>query len=169
MFKKTVKLKLHSPKCKPIQFGNWVDLAVNGTYHVKSPEIGIDLNDGNRTPILHSKILDLGVSMTLPKWYRAEIKPRSSTFKKYGIILSNSVGEIEASYSGIWMAHVIKLTSNCEFKDIEHGSRLFQFQISLRPDAPFYIKILNLFISGFKFKQVDVLTTTRKGFGSTGK
>ena len=36
--------------------------------------------------------------MELPKGYEAHIVPRSSTFKNYGIIQTNSVGIIDADY-----------------------------------------------------------------------
>lgn len=46
------------------------------------------------------KIIDMGVSIKVPEGYKADLKPRSSTFKKFGIIQTNSVGLIDSSYSG---------------------------------------------------------------------
>ena len=46
------------------------------------------------------KMIPLGVSMELPKGYEALVLPRSSTFKKYGVILANSMGVIDESYKG---------------------------------------------------------------------
>lgn len=51
-------------------------------------------------------LINLGVSIKLPDGYKADLKPRSSTFKKYGIIQTNSVGLIDSSYSGkddVWL------------------------------------------------------------------
>ena len=36
--------------------------------------------------------INLGVSMALPEGFDALILPRSSTFKRYGILLTNSIG-----------------------------------------------------------------------------
>ena len=39
----------------------------------------------------------LGVAMELPKDHEAEIRPRSSTFKNYGLIQTNGVGTVDIS------------------------------------------------------------------------
>ena len=103
--------------------------------------------------------------MTLPKWYKAEIKPRSSSYKKFGFIQVNSPAEIEHDYSDTWMLPVVFLES----KIINKGDRICQFQIKLREDAPWYMKIYDLFRGKFSFKEVQDIYTTRKGLGSTGK
>lgn len=46
------------------------------------------------------KLIPLGVAMELPEGYEAHVYPRSSTFKKHKILLSNSVGVIDCSYNG---------------------------------------------------------------------
>lgn len=38
------------------------------------------------------RIISLGVAMELPEGYEGHIAPRSSTFKKFGIIQTNSIG-----------------------------------------------------------------------------
>ncbi len=161
MFKRIVKLRIHNPLCdfRQSQYGNWIDLHLNGRTHFE----GLRTSPMTELVIPDDKLVGLGVSFTVPKWYRTEIKPRSSTFKKWGLILTNSVGEIEWDYKNEILAHFLP------FKDvtIPDGERLLQMQISLRPDAPWYMKIMDLFISGFKYKKVDVLTTSREGFGST--
>lgn len=45
-------------------------------------------------------MFSLGVSMELPKGYEALCVPRSSTFRKYGVILVNSVGVIDETFCG---------------------------------------------------------------------
>ena len=37
-------------------------------------------------------IIDLGVSMDLPEGYEAHVVPRSSMFKNFGLIQTNSIG-----------------------------------------------------------------------------
>ena len=44
--------------------------------------------------------IPLGVAMELPEGYEAHIYPRSSTFKKYGILMANSVGIVDEKYCG---------------------------------------------------------------------
>lgn len=46
------------------------------------------------------KSIPLGVAMELPKGYEAWVVPRSSTFRKYGVLLVNGVGIIDESYRG---------------------------------------------------------------------
>lgn len=45
-------------------------------------------------------LIKLGVSIELPKGHIALLIPRSSTFKKYGLIQANSIGVIDESYCG---------------------------------------------------------------------
>ena len=44
-------------------------------------------------------MIPLGVAMKLPEGYEAHIAPRSSTFKNYGLIQTNSIGIVDNSYS----------------------------------------------------------------------
>ena len=45
-------------------------------------------------------LIPLGVAMQLPDGYEAHIYPRSSTFKKWGMILTNGVGIVDNGYCG---------------------------------------------------------------------
>ncbi|MCP4255031.1 MAG: hypothetical protein GY775_16815 [Candidatus Scalindua sp.] len=170
MFKKKVKLKIHNPSCdirqKGFKNGNWTDLAANGDQYLNPPNLIVTRNSKEefQSPNFRFVYLPLGVSMTLPKWYGAEIKPRSSTFKNFGIIQTNSVGEVEAVFSEEWRFPSLQFKRGL----IENGERFCQFQIKLLSEAPWYMKIADLFVSGFKYEEVDVLTTTRGGLGSTG-
>lgn len=47
-----------------------------------------------------SALIPLGVAMELPQGYEAMVVPRSSTFKRLGILMSNSIGIIDESYKG---------------------------------------------------------------------
>lgn len=77
------------------------------------------------------KAIPLGVAMELPKGYEAWVVPRSSTFKKYGILLVNGVGIIDESYCGDndewhFLAFAMKDTvirkneRICQFRIVEH-------------------------------------------------
>lgn len=161
MFKRTIKLRIHNPLCKLKQFGNWIDLSVNGNYHF----VGLRQTGVTQQIIPDFQKIMLGVSLRLPDWYRAEIKPRGSTFRKHGIIITNSIGEIEANFTEQWFCNCLGFQETT----IPDGETLFQMQISLRPDAPIYMKLLELFRFGFKYKIVDLLVPERSGDGSTDK
>ena len=44
------------------------------------------------------KLIPLGIAMQLPKGYEANIVPRSSTFKNFGILQTNHYGVVDESY-----------------------------------------------------------------------
>jgi dUTP pyrophosphatase len=66
-----IYVKYHNPKCLFEIHGNWIDL--------KSAEY-VELNP------FQNKLISLGVSMRLPKYYQANIVPRSSLYLKYKLI-----------------------------------------------------------------------------------
>ena len=102
------------------------------------------------------KMIPLGVAMQLPEGYEAHIVPRSSTFKKWGLIQTNHMGVIDESYCGDndqWMMPVYAMHET----SVKKGDRLCQFRImEHQPD--------------FEFEVVESLNNEdRGGFGSTGK
>lgn len=99
--------------------------------------------------------ISLGVSMKLPDGYEAHVLPRSSTFKKWGIIQTNSMGIIDNSYSGdndIWLYPVYAVHST----NICKGDRICQFRIVKKMD-PVRFTVTN-----------HLSNEDRGGFGSTG-
>ncbi len=72
-------------KIEKISQGDLIDLRAAETVHMKAGEY---------------KLIPLGVGMKLPAGYKANVYPRSSTYKNFGIILANSVGQIDGSYCG---------------------------------------------------------------------
>ena len=73
------------PKIEKIDIGDWIDLR---------SRVELDYKAGDTLQI------PLGVIIKLPKGSEAIVAPRSSTFKKYGIIMTNSIGIIDNSYCG---------------------------------------------------------------------
>ena len=70
--------------------GEWFDVRAAEAYDVKAGTKGF---------------INLGISVRVPHGYEAILAPRSSTFKKYGILQTNSIGVIDETYSGdddIW-------------------------------------------------------------------
>jgi dUTP pyrophosphatase len=139
-----MKIRYHKEKYpdlpQVVQHGNFIDLYVAKGCHLKEGEF---------------KLIDLGISVECPEGYWMQLVPRSSTFKKYGIIQTNSFGVIDTSYCGdndIVMLPVYA-TRNTR---IPKGERICQFR--LVKDIPFNIV------------EVDKLEgPDRGGFGSTGK
>lgn len=73
------------PRLKKISQGDCIDLYA-------AEDIILRLNQ--------MKPIHLGVAMQLPEGYEAHLYPRSSTFKKWGIIMANHTGIIDNSYCG---------------------------------------------------------------------
>lgn len=81
------------------------------------------------------KLVPLGVAMQLPEGYEAHVVPRSSTFKNFGIIQTNSQGVIDESYCGAndqWFFPAYALRDTvinvndriCQFRIMEHQPKL---------------------------------------------
>ena len=93
----------------------------------------------------HDYYIPLGISVELPEGYEAHIAPRSSAFKRWGIIQANSVGVIDNSYCGdndIWMMPVYAT----RFTKIHKNDRICQFRIICKLLTRHYIK-LNWWVS----------------------
>lgn len=139
----SVQIKYHDDtieKIEKIAQGDWIDLRAAETVELKAGDF---------------KIVSLGVSMKLPEGYEAHIIPRSSTFKKWGILQTNHMGVIDNSYSGdndIWGMPVLALRDTL----INKNDRICQFRIMKKMDD-------------LQFNEVEHLDgKDRGGFGSTG-
>lgn len=139
-----IKIKYFDQGIAPIEkisVGDWIDL--------RSAE-RVELNAGEY------KLLRLGVGMILPDGYEAHVLPRSSTPSKFGVMLANSMGVIDNSYSGDgdeWRFPAVAIKDTV----IEKGDRIAQFRIvKNQPTIKFEV-----------VKQLNELS--RGGIGSTGK
>ena len=98
-----IKVRLINPNCKFefIDKGEWIDLKAARTVEFSAPYANT-LN-GSRTKrdvVFDYKHIPLGFAMKLPKGFEAVALPRSSTFKHWGLLLANSKGVIDSSFSG---------------------------------------------------------------------
>jgi len=127
-------------KIKPITVGDWIDLRAAQDIHMKA---------GQYT------MIPLGIAMELPKGYEALVVPRSSTFKKYGLLSANSIGVIDEAYKGDddqWHFPCIAFHET----DIKKDERICQFRIIKHQPT-------------IKMVEVESLgNENRGGFGSTG-
>ena len=139
----TIKIKYFDneiDKIEKISKGDLIDLRAAETVKMKAGDF---------------KLIKLGVGMKLPNGYKANIYPRSSTYKNFGIMLANSVGQIDNSYSGDndeWRFPAIALKDTL----IHKNDRICQFEIQkIQPEII--------------FEEVEHLDEqSRGGIGSTG-
>lgn len=119
---------------------DWIDLRAAEEVELKAGEF---------------KLIHLGVAMQLPEGYEAHIVPRSSTFKKWGIIQTNHCGIVDNTYCGPndwWCMPVFALRDT----KIEVNDRICQFRI--QKNQPTLV-----------FNEVEEMEAdNRGGFGSTG-
>jgi len=105
--------------------GDWIDLRAAEDVYMAAGEY---------------KPIPLGVAMELPKGYEALVAPRSSTFKKYHIMLANSIGIIDESYKGeddqwhfpayaVRDTFIAKNERICQFRIIEHQPKIGFVQV----------------------------------------
>lgn len=113
----TIRIKYFNDKLEKLDYidgkSDWIDL--------RSAE-DVDLKEGE----FH--LVPLGVAMQLPEGYEAHVVPRSSTFKKFGIIQTNHMGVIDGSYSGDndqWFMPVMAMRDT----HISFNDRICQFRI----------------------------------------
>ena len=137
-----IKIKYHDPELEKLeQHGDWIDLRADENVCMSAGEF---------------KIISLGVSMKLPDGYEAQIVPRSSTFKRWGILQVNSIGVIDNQYCGendVWGFPALAIRST----SINKGDRICQFRIVKKMDP-------------VVFTEVDHMEDpSRGGFGSTGE
>lgn len=139
-----IKIKYHSKELKKIEKiekGDWIDLRAAETVKFEKDDY---------------KLISLGISMELPEGYEAHVVPRSSTFKNFGVIQTNSMGVIDESYKGdgdIWKfpAYALRDTT------IELNERICQFRIVEKMPPINFVEVSKL------------ENENRDGFGSTGK
>ena len=64
-----------------------------------APQAGVQKQVNNkklRDVDFDNTLIPLGFAMEIPKGFKANLYPRSSTYKKWGIIFGNHVGQIDS-------------------------------------------------------------------------
>ena len=74
------------------------------------------------------KLVATGVSISVPKGYEAQIRPRSGLALKHGISLVNTPGTIDSDYRGV--ISLILINFGKESYTVKRGARLAQMVIS---------------------------------------
>ncbi len=142
---KTIRIKYHSDNIDRLEYiegkSDWIDLRVAEDVVLKKGDF---------------KLISMGISLQVPEGYEMLLAPRSSTFKNFGLIQTNSLGVIDETYCGdndiirmpVYATRDTELHVNdriCQFRIIEHQPHIV-------------------------FDEVESLgNADRGGFGSTGK
>lgn len=140
--KLSVKIKYHTDMLPIDQFenGDWIDLRAAEDVEMSAGDF---------------RLISLGVSMKLPDGYEAHVVPRSSTYRRWGIIQANHMGVIDNSYCGendIWKFPAIAICDTTIYKN----DRICQFRIVKKQPE-------------FEFEEVEYMDDPdRGGFGSSG-
>ena len=139
----TVLIKYHTDgidHIQKIENGDWIDLRAAEDVALKAGDF---------------KLISLGVSIKLPDGYEAHIAPRSSSFKAWGFLQTNSVGVVDNSYCGendIWRLPVFATRDTV----IHKNDRICQFRIMKKMEPVEIVEVDHM-------EDAD-----RGGFGSTG-
>ena len=140
-----VRIKYFSDEVERLRYidgkSDWIDLRASETVTMKKGEF---------------RLIPLGVAVELPSGYEAHVVPRSSTFKNFGIIQTNSCGIIDETYCGDndqWFMPCLAMRDTV----INRNDRICQFRIFEHQPV-------------IEFEEVESLGgKDRGGFGSTGK
>lgn len=153
MTNNTMKIRIKyfdgATKLKKIVKGNWIDVYANKDVFV---------------PFGERAMIPLGFALELPSGWEGHLAPRSSTFKTWGIIQTNSVGVVDDTYIGDndqWHMPVFCLQGKDENEGVKgtwihKGDKIGQFRImEVMPQI--------------EFEEVESFgNQDRGGFGTTG-
>lgn len=174
-----IKIVEKTEGCLPeiIKVGDWIDLITAEETTLKGPQAkfgkkktleGEETNAGKGRDVnFNYTLISLGVAMQLPEGFEAVIVPRSSTFKKWGLMQTNHLGVIDRSYMGnddIWRMPVIATRNTV----IPKGTPICQFRIQLSQKATMWQKLKWLFSSKIELVKVNCLCSTNRGGFGTG-
>lgn len=171
--KMKIKVKCENSNCIPriVKKGDWIDLCNSEEIVMAAPQAGVQHQRNNekvRDVVFDFQLVPLGIAMQLPPGFEAVVVPRSSTFKKYGLLQANSIGVIDNSYCGdsdIWKFPAVSTTHIT----VPQYTRICQFRIQLSQNATPWQKLKWLFTKNIMFNVVRLLDNPdRGGFGSTG-
>ena len=145
MEKEKIRIRYHSQEIEKLRYidgkSDWIDLRAAEEVSLKEGDFAL---------------INMGISVQLPRGYEMIIAARSSTFKNFGLIQTDAIGVVDESYCGdddIIMMPVYATRDT----QVHVNDRLCQFRI-LRHQPEIV------------FEEVDSLENeSRGGFGSTGK
>lgn len=141
-------------KLTKIKKGNWIDVYSNETMFIAEGTVAM---------------IPLGFALELPEGWEGHLAPRSSTFKKWGIIQVNSPGIIDDTFKGDedqWHMPVYCLKGNSP-KSHNHTQNYINGTHIFAGDKIGQFRIMEV-MPDIEFKEVEYLgNENRGGFGST--
>ena len=126
-----IQIRYHDvelPRLCAVEGGDWIDLRAAERVEMKAGEF---------------RIISLGISMKLPEGYEAHVVPRSSTFKRWGILQTNHMGVIDNAYCGdgdVWGFPALAMRDTV----IEKGDRICQFRIVQKMEPVRFVEVDHL-------------------------
>lgn len=143
-----IKIVYHSDKIEKLRYidgkSDWIDLRSAEDVVMKKGEF---------------RLINLGVTMSLPDGYEMIIAPRSSTFKNFGILQTNSIGVIDEKYGKNSSKDVLMYPALAvRDTEIHINDRICQFRIQKHQPKIIFEEI----------QAEDLDGESRGGFGSTG-
>ena len=148
MSSEKIKIVYHSDKIEKLRYidgkSDWIDLRSAEDVVMKKGEF---------------RLINLGVTMSLPDGYEMIIAPRSSTFKNFGILQTNSIGVIDEKYGKNSSKDVLMYPALAvRDTEIHINDRICQFRIQKHQPKIIFEEI----------QAEDLDGESRVGFGSTG-
>ena len=141
----TIQIKYFHPEMEKLTYidgkSDWIDLRCARRMELKKGDFAL---------------IPLGVAMALPAGYEAHVVPRSSTFKTWGLLQTNSMGVVDYTYRGDGDQWRMPAYATRDVT-IEKNARICQFRIMKNQPRLTFTKVEHL--DG----------PDRGGFGSTGK
>lgn len=140
----SIQIKYFSDEIDKLEYiggkSDWIDLRASEEVTFKTGEF---------------KLIPLGVGMRLPEGYEAHVVPRSSTFKNFGLIQTNSCGVIDGSYCGDEDMWYVPMYATRDVV-VHKNDRVCQFRIMENQPRILFCEVEHLG------------DTNRGGFGTTG-
>ena len=120
-------------------------------------DAGFDIYSNEETTILpmERKLIGTGISISVPKGFEAQVRPKSGLAINHGLTLLNTPGTIDAGYRGEVKVILMNLRKK-EYK-IEKGKKIAQVVFN-KIEEPELIEV----------DELDESKRGENGFGSTG-
>ena len=166
-----IKKMRENAKLPEFKNGNWMDcyiskigkvdrctLSLGGEFDFKKDVDWYDENSTNLIPYEagDALVFKLGFALELPKGKELHLLPRSGTFRKYGLILTNSMGIGDDTFVG----------DNDEYMAVMYATRSGSVKVGERL---LQIKIVDS-MEKMEFEEVETFgNKDRGGYGSTGR
>lgn len=125
--------------------------------YAKEGDAGLDLSSADTVEFPFQKFVQIrtGVAVEIPEGHVGLVFPRSSTFRRYGIIFGNHVGVIDSGYRGELLVQAFRVVPDPAQKFLNSGTKFAQLVV-----VPF--------VRFEKIEEAKTLSDTERGEGGFG-